>query len=59
VFDDIQDIAILNMKNHIFKANTSSLFQQFVLLVIPVEIAHNFYDLITCALCQHGEGSTP
>jgi hypothetical protein len=55
MFDHIEHVSILDMKDNLLETHATSAFQELILLIIPIKIAHSSDDFITCALCQQQE----
>jgi hypothetical protein len=55
MLDDIQHIAILDVKDDVFKADAPGLLKKFILVIIPVKIEHLGYHLMMCAFCQQAK----
>ena len=55
MLDHIQHVSVLDMKDNLLEAHTTSAFQELILLIIPVKPTHFRDDFTTCALCQQQE----
>jgi hypothetical protein len=49
MLDHIQHISVLDMEHNLLEAYATSVFQEFILFVVPIKIAHSSDDSMMCA----------